>query len=120
MTKRTRLFVFVAVGILVAGLGTGLLASYMGGIQNLVLIGGNGPADLAYVPADAKAVKEPSATAANSSVFSVLNMRYSFFSRIPIVCPIMSREDASMRAADFHPPQSGACARPRHPARLPP
>jgi hypothetical protein len=56
MTKRTRLFVFVATGILVAGLGTGLLASYMGGIQNLVLIGGNGPADLAYVPADAKAV----------------------------------------------------------------
>ena len=56
MTKRTRLFVFVATGILVAGLGTGLLASYMGGIQNLVLIGGNGPADLAFVPADAKVV----------------------------------------------------------------
>ena len=56
MTKRTRLFLFVATGILVAGLGTGLLASYMGGIQNLVLIGGNGPADLAYVPADARIV----------------------------------------------------------------
>ena len=48
MTKRTRLFLVVATGILVAGLGTGLLASYVG-IQNLVLIGGNGPAELAYV-----------------------------------------------------------------------
>ncbi len=56
MTKRTRLFLFVATGVLVAGLGTGLLASYMGGIQSLVLIGSNGPADLAYVPADAKVV----------------------------------------------------------------
>ena len=41
MTKRTRLFVVIAAGILVVGLGTGLLASYMG-IQNLTLIGGNG------------------------------------------------------------------------------
>jgi|SRR5688572_4849629 hypothetical protein len=55
MTKRTRLFLFVAVGILVAGLGTGLVASYMG-VQNLVLIGSDGPAELAYVPADAKVV----------------------------------------------------------------
>ncbi len=53
MTKRTRLFLFFAVGILVAGLGTGLVASYMG-VQNLVLIGSDGPAELAYVPADAK------------------------------------------------------------------
>ena len=53
MTKRTRLFVAIAAGILVVGLGTGLLASYMG-IQNLTLIGGNGPAELAYVPADAR------------------------------------------------------------------
>src|SRR5688572_5705347 len=53
MTKRTRLFLFFAVGILVAGLGTGLVASYMG-MQNLVLIGSDGPAELAYVPADAK------------------------------------------------------------------
>lgn len=55
MTKRTRLFFFFAVGILVVGLGTGALASYMG-IQNLVLIGGNGPAELAYIPADARIV----------------------------------------------------------------
>jgi hypothetical protein len=55
MTKRTRLFLFFAVGILVAGLGTGLVASYMG-FQNLVLIGSDGPAELAYVPADTRAV----------------------------------------------------------------
>jgi hypothetical protein len=53
MTKRTRLFLFFAVGILVVGLGTGLVASYVG-IQNLVLIGSDGPAELAYIPADTK------------------------------------------------------------------
>ena len=52
MTKRTRLFVAIAAGILVVGLGTGLLASYMG-VQNLTLIGGNGPDDFSYVPSDA-------------------------------------------------------------------
>lgn len=53
MTKRTRLFVFVAAGILVAGLGTGLVASYVG--QNLVG-GTDGPAELAYIPADSHLV----------------------------------------------------------------
>ena len=53
MTKRTRLFFFVAGGILVAGLGTGLVASYMG-VQGLNLLGGDGPAELAYVPADTR------------------------------------------------------------------
>lgn len=52
MTKRTRVFLMVAVGILVLGLGTGLVASYMG-LQGLAVIGGNGPEELAYVPADA-------------------------------------------------------------------
>ena len=56
MTKRTRLFLAVASGILVVGLGTGLLASYAGGFQNLTIIGGNGPAELAYVPAQARFV----------------------------------------------------------------
>jgi hypothetical protein len=56
MTKRTRGFLFVATGILVVGLGTGLVASYMGGIQGLTLIGGNGPAELAYVASDAHMV----------------------------------------------------------------
>jgi hypothetical protein len=55
MTKRTRLFVVGAATILVLGLGTGLVASYMG-FQNLVLIGGDGPAELAYVPTDSKMV----------------------------------------------------------------
>jgi len=55
MTRRTRLFVVIAAGILVAGLGTGLLASYMN-IQSLTLIGGNGPEEFAYVPADARVV----------------------------------------------------------------
>jgi hypothetical protein len=53
MTRRTRLFVLISGGILVAGLGTGLVASYMG-IQNLTLIGGDGPEEFAYVPSDAK------------------------------------------------------------------
>lgn len=56
MTKRTRRFLFVATGILVAGLGTGLVASYMGGLPGLNVIRSNGPAELAYVPADAQMV----------------------------------------------------------------
>jgi hypothetical protein len=56
MTKRTRLFLAVACGILVVGLGTGLVAAYVGGFQNLTIIGGDGPAELAYVPADARVV----------------------------------------------------------------
>jgi hypothetical protein len=55
MTKRTRLFLWVAVGILVAGLGTGLVASYVG-FQNLVIIGGDGPEELSYLPADVRFV----------------------------------------------------------------
>ncbi len=55
MSKRTRLFLFVATGILVVGLGTGLLASYVN-VQSLVIIGADGPDELAYVPADAKVV----------------------------------------------------------------
>jgi hypothetical protein len=53
MTKRTRLFLSVASGTLVVGLGTGLLAAYVGGFQNLTIIGGDGPAELAYVASDA-------------------------------------------------------------------
>ena len=55
MTKRTRVFMAVAVGVIVAGLGTGLFASYMG-FQGLTIVGGNGPDELAYIPADAKLV----------------------------------------------------------------
>jgi hypothetical protein len=38
------------------GLGTGLLAAYVGGFQNFSIIGGDGPGELAYVPADAQFV----------------------------------------------------------------
>ena len=54
MTRRTRLFVMISGGALVAGLGTGLVASYMGaGLQSLTIIGTDGPAELAYLPPDA-------------------------------------------------------------------
>jgi hypothetical protein len=43
MTKRTRVFLGVACGILVVGLGTGLVTAYVGGFQNLVILGGTGP-----------------------------------------------------------------------------
>ena len=56
MTKPTRLFLFVSGGILAAGLGTGLVAAYVGGFQNLSLLGSSGPDELAYLPADAKVV----------------------------------------------------------------
>jgi hypothetical protein len=55
MKKRTRLFLVVAVGVLVAGLGTGLVASYAG-FQNFAIIGGNGPEELTYIPGDARMV----------------------------------------------------------------
>ncbi len=54
MTKRTRLFLFAAAGTLVVGLGTGLVASYMG--QNLLIIGADGPDELVYIPADSQIV----------------------------------------------------------------
>jgi DNA-binding transcriptional regulator YdaS (Cro superfamily) len=54
MTKRTQRFVFVGVAILVIGLGTGLVASYMG-LPNLG-IGTDGPAELAYVAPDATVI----------------------------------------------------------------
>src|SRR6187455_172763 len=55
MTKRTQRFVFLGVTILVVGLGTGLVASYVG-FPNLGLVGSDGPVELAYVPADATVV----------------------------------------------------------------
>lgn len=51
MTKGTRIFLLGAGGILVLGLGTGVLASYMG-IQNVITGGGVGPDELAYIPPD--------------------------------------------------------------------
>ena len=56
MTKRTRLFLIASGGILVAGLGTGLVAAYVGGLQNLTLIGSSGPDELAYIPSNTRVV----------------------------------------------------------------
>lgn len=53
MTKRTRIFLTVAGSILVLGLGTGVLASYMG-LQNIVTLGTVGPDELAYIPQDTR------------------------------------------------------------------
>lgn len=55
MTKRTQRFVGLGVTILVVGLGTGLVASYVG-FPNLGIAGSNGPAELAYVPSDSTVV----------------------------------------------------------------
>ena len=55
MTKKTRLFLLVAAGVLVAGLGTGFIASYMG-LPALALGGTEGPDELQYVPSDAMVV----------------------------------------------------------------
>jgi hypothetical protein len=55
MTKRTRRFLVVGVAILVVGLGTGLVASYVG-VDGLPQFGTPGPAELAYVPADTRVV----------------------------------------------------------------
>ena len=68
MTKKTRLFLLVAAGVLVAGLGTGLLASYMG-LQTLSFIGTDGPAELAYMPADARLVAYADVRAVMNSEF---------------------------------------------------
>jgi hypothetical protein len=52
---RTQRFVFFGVAILVVGLGTGMVASYVG-LPNLGILAGNGPVELAYIPSDATAV----------------------------------------------------------------
>lgn len=55
MTKRTRLFLLGAGAILVVGLGTGLLAYYVGG-QNFGILRADGPGELDYVPEEARVV----------------------------------------------------------------
>ncbi len=55
MTAKTRYFVLTAFAILIGGLTTGLVASYMGGLP-VALTRGAGPDDLAYVPPDAQAI----------------------------------------------------------------
>ena len=55
MTKKTRYFMAVSAGIVVVGLGSGLVAYYGGGFPSLSA-SRSGPAELAYVPADATVV----------------------------------------------------------------
>ena len=55
MTKRTRMFMGFAVGVLVVGLGTGFVTSYYG-LPALAQFGSDGPGELAYVPQDARLV----------------------------------------------------------------
>ena len=55
MTKKTRSFVLVSAAILIAGLTTGLVASYMG-LSIPILSKAAGPSELQYVPADAAVV----------------------------------------------------------------
>ena len=55
MTKKTRMFMGGSAAILVAGLGTGLVAYYGGGFPALSA-SRSGPAELAYVPAESAVV----------------------------------------------------------------
>ena len=55
MTKKTRYFMGGSAAILVAGLGTGLVAYYGGGFPSLSA-SRSGPSELSYVPADAAVV----------------------------------------------------------------
>jgi hypothetical protein len=52
MTKRTRVFLLAAAGVLGAALATGLVAWAMG----VAAVGGGASDELAYVPADAHMV----------------------------------------------------------------
>ena len=52
MTKRTRIFLFASAGVMVLGLATGLVAWAAG----QAAVGSNGPAELAYVPGNARMV----------------------------------------------------------------
>src|SRR5918993_2489375 len=55
MTRKTRYFMGGSAAILVAGLGTGLIAYYGGGFPSLSA-SRSGPSELSYVPADAAVV----------------------------------------------------------------
>ena len=55
MSNKTRYFVVVSAAILAVGLGTGLVASYMG-LPVSVFSSAAGPDELQYVPADASVV----------------------------------------------------------------
>jgi hypothetical protein len=54
MSKKTRYFVVISAAVLAVGLGTGLVASYMG--MSPVFSSAAGPDELQYVPADAAVI----------------------------------------------------------------
>ena len=56
MTTRTRYFVIVSLLVLVIGIGTGLLAYYVGVPGGGFLVDRDGPDELQYVPRDASVV----------------------------------------------------------------
>ncbi|MDO8794723.1 MAG: hypothetical protein Q7J25_08895 [Vicinamibacterales bacterium] len=86
MTKRTRLFLLISIGVLVLGLGTGLLASYVG-FQGLTIVGSDGPDELAYVPQDSRLV-------AFANVRDVMNS--DFRHKLQALQP-----DSAARTSDF-------------------
>jgi hypothetical protein len=55
MTRRTRLFLAVAGGVLILGIGAGVVASYYG-FQGFTLANDEGPDELAYLPQDSTLV----------------------------------------------------------------
>jgi hypothetical protein len=67
MSNKTRYFVLASVAVLAVGLGTGLLASYMG--LSVVQSQAAGPGELQYVPADA-------AVLAYADVRDVMNSQF--------------------------------------------
>ena len=68
MSKKTRYFVAISGAILAIGLGTGLVASYMG-LPVSVFSSAAGPEELQYVPADAAVV-------AYANVRDVMNSQF--------------------------------------------
>lgn len=60
---RTRLFLFISVGVLLVGLGTGLIASYVG-LQNVTMLGFSSPPPLPSDMIDALAALQGPASPA--------------------------------------------------------
>jgi hypothetical protein len=67
MNKRTRYFVVGSAAIVIAGLCTGLVAYYNGGLS--LLSSAQGPAEMAYLPADATAVAYANVSEVMNSAF---------------------------------------------------
>src|SRR5688572_14778323 len=67
MNKRTRYFVVGSAAIVIAGLCTGLVAYYNGGLT--LMSSAQGPSELAYLPADATAVAYANVSEVMNSAF---------------------------------------------------